>query len=112
MSIENENATRERVLTELDNLANKANPGDIVLITYAGHGAPLEDKDGDEADGSDEAWVMYDGFLLDDEINAKLRKFKEGVRVVLVSDSCHSGSMGRDIALFSKEEAGRLQNNK
>ena len=54
--------------------------------------------EGDETDTNDEAWVTYSGFLTDDELFRSLDYFREGVRVLLVSDSCHSGTMNRQFA--------------
>ena len=96
----NSEATREAILAYLKDMAFKTEPGDILLITYAGHGAPIPDTDEngsvkDETDGFDESWVTYSGFLLDDELYAAYAGFKEGVRILVVSDSCHSGTMLR-----------------
>src|SRR5262249_33114383 len=35
----------------------------------------------------------YDGELVDDELYASLSEFREGVRILAFSDSCHSGSV-------------------
>ena len=70
--------------------------GDIFLLTYAGHGASVADSSGDEIDdGRDETWCLFDRQLLDDELYALWSDFQEGVRVLVVSDSCHSGSVIR-----------------
>ena len=36
---------------------------------------------------------MYDAQLLDDELRVMYAEFDEGVRVLVVSDSCHSGTL-------------------
>lgn len=36
------------------------------IIQYSGHGTNRLDLDGDEGDGYDEGWYMYDGVLWDD----------------------------------------------
>lgn len=77
-------------------LAAHSGEGDaIVLITYSGHGTSLrgEDASGDEGDGADEAWCAYDGLILDDELGGLWADFPAGARVVVVADSCHSGSV-------------------
>ena len=97
-TLKNEQATRENILNFLSKAAADSEVGDIVLISYAGHGAPIRDDDfNEETDGWDEAWVTYDGFLLDDELYTAFKEFQEGVRVLLVSDSCHSGTMARGL---------------
>ncbi|MCY1019525.1 caspase family protein [Pyxidicoccus sp. MSG2] len=88
-------ATRARVLKEFEEAARVLQPGDLFLLTYSGHGGQLPDMNGDEADGRDETWVLYDGELVDDEIYAGLSKLRQGVRVFMLSDSCHSGSVSR-----------------
>jgi metacaspase-1 len=39
---------------------------------------------------------LYDGELIDDELYAALNKFAAGVRIFVLSDSCHSGAVLRD----------------
>ncbi|HEU4423236.1 MAG TPA: caspase family protein [Pilimelia sp.] len=76
-----------------------ASSGDAVVITYSGHGTWVPDRDGDEPDARDEALCPYDisrrGPLLDDELFELFSERRRGVRVVLISDSCHSGSVAR-----------------
>ena len=65
-------------------------------MTYAGHGSSVPDFSGDELDdGKDETWCLYDREMLDDELYDGWRNFKRGVRVLVISDSCHSGSVLR-----------------
>jgi hypothetical protein len=45
-----------------------------LLIWYSGHGSYTYDVNGDEGDGQDEVICLYDGNLLDDEINVILQK--------------------------------------
>ena len=89
----NEEGTRDAV-TNAINLASKALvTGDMLFISYSGHGASIPDKSGDEEDGKDESWCLFDGYLLDDELYALWTKFEKGVRIMVVSDSCHSGTV-------------------
>lgn len=69
--------------------------GDIFFISYAGHGASVPDKSGDEDDGKDETWCLYDGLMLDDYLYFLWSRFQPGVRLVIASDSCHSGTVAR-----------------
>ena len=102
-TLENEQATKAKICSQIIQLGNKVQNGGILLITYAGHGAPipnnpLEEDEGDTEDtqdGYDEAWVSYDGFILDDELFECFSEIDNEIRVVLVSDSCHSESMSR-----------------
>ncbi len=45
----------------------------------------------------DETWVCYDRQLVDDELYELWGKFKSGVRILALSDSCHSGTVTRKI---------------
>jgi metacaspase-1 len=85
--------TRSRVIKEITNAANALKSGDIFMLTYSGHGGNLPDLNGDEIDSQDETWCLYDGELLDDEIYTLLAKFAAGVRILVFSDSCHSGTV-------------------
>jgi metacaspase-1 len=47
------------------------------------------------SDKKDETWCLYDGELIDDELYNELGGFAAGVRVLVLSDGCHSGSVVR-----------------
>lgn len=86
-------ATRGAVLGQLDALAGELQAGDSLVISYSGHGGQLPDRNREEDDGLDETWCLYDGQLIDDELYRAWAAFAAGVRVAVVSDSCHSGSV-------------------
>lgn len=92
-------ATREGILDGLKSIVGQSQPKDRVIITFSGHGTFVPDDSGDEADKADEAWCPYDvtsqGAIKDDEIAAIFRTAPKGVRIVMISDSCHSGTMAR-----------------
>ncbi|MGW7210832.1 caspase family protein, partial [Streptomyces sp. NPDC054837] len=89
-------ATTQATLSEIGQAATTLDAGDIFVLTYAGHGAQLTDHESDEPDQRDETWVMYDRQLLDDELWGAFSAFKAGVRIVTISDSCHSGTVIRE----------------
>lgn len=91
------NATSHNFFAALGELARVAKAGDIVCVTNSSHGGQVPDYDGDESDGHDETVCMYDREILDDELAAAWATFAPGVRVLWVSDSCHSGTMVRAI---------------
>lgn len=108
----NESATHEAIENNFKTLENYIHHGDIVYIHLSGHGQAVEDEDGDEVDGWDEAFIPYnaelnyreDGYhgenhLLDDELNVYLnsirRKVGETGIVYVVIDACHAGSSYR-----------------
>lgn len=89
--------TRKKVLAAIKSAATALTSGDIFFLTYSGHGGQLPDMNGDEVDNQDETWCLYDGELADDDLNLALCAFKSGVRVLVLSDSCHSGTATRAI---------------
>ena len=96
--IADEQATAGKVLEALGRYARLLQPGGLFLLTYSGHGGTVEDpffmkKKGDEAE--DETWCLYDRQLIDDELYEAFLQFREGVRILVVSDSCHSGTVTR-----------------
>ena len=88
-------ATTANVIKEIRSAAKKLATGDTFLMTYSGHGAQVEDLSGDEADGEDETWCLYDRMFLDDEQRELYAEFAKGVNIVVLADSCHSGSATR-----------------
>ncbi|MEY8879299.1 MAG: caspase family protein [Leptothrix sp. (in: b-proteobacteria)] len=88
-------ATRARVLAALRKAAATLVKGDYFLLTYSGHGGQVDDVTGEETDRLDETWCLYDGQLIDDELYLELSQFAAGVRVLVLSDSCHSGTVTR-----------------
>lgn len=88
--LRDEEAKVDAVRHHLD-AARTLRAGDLLLVTYAGHGTQLVDTSGDE--DLDETWELWDGTMLDDEIGALLAAIPADVAVVLVSDSCHSASV-------------------
>lgn len=93
-------ATKAAMVTGIETLIGGAISGDLVVITYSGHGTYVPDLNGDEVDGLDEGLCPYDlqtggEALLDDEIHELFNARKAGVRLVLISDSCHSGTVTR-----------------
>jgi metacaspase-1 len=88
-------ATRAAVTSAIEEAAGSLVVGDIFLLSYAGHGGYVPDVSGDEPDARDETWCLYDGELIDDELWQVWKGFAAGVRVLVFSDSCHSGTVSR-----------------
>ena len=87
-------ATREAVLDRIHAYAGSLQNGDLLVVSYSGHGGQIPDQNGDEDDdGLDETWCLYNGELLDDELFEAWTKFRDGVRILVFSDSCHSGTV-------------------
>jgi hypothetical protein len=94
-------ASAAEVARAIGQAARQLESGDICLVTYSGHGSQITDATGDEPDGKDETWVLWDRQLLDDELNGLWSNFAAGVRIFVLSDSCHSGTVAR-MALFKR----------
>ena len=91
-------ATSDAVLAAIERAAGELDRGDLFLCTYSGHGGQVPDRNGEgEEDRSDETWVAYDRQIVDDELYALWSRFAPGVRIFVLSDSCHSGTVVRDI---------------
>ncbi|MGK0222619.1 MAG: putative caspase-like protein, partial [Limisphaerales bacterium] len=90
-------ATTHGVKEGILHAASELESGDIFFMYYSGHGGSTNDKSADEAgDGKDETLCLYDAQLLDDELYVLWPHFAAGVRVLVVADCCHSGSMTRN----------------
>ena len=95
----NEQATSAAVIQAIGRAAQQMNSEDILLLTYSGHGGIVDDVTGGEPgdDGKDETWVLYDRMLLDDELEQLWTQFADGARIFVLSDSCHSGTVTREL---------------
>ncbi|SDC44643.1 Caspase domain-containing protein [Variovorax sp. CF079] len=105
-------ATKAGMVDGFRKVIGAAVRSDVVVITFSGHGTYQYDIDGDEEDDLDEALCPHDiraidAALIDDEIHALFKARKDGVHIVLISDSCHSGTVSRAIPRSGDVEAGR-----
>jgi metacaspase-1 len=95
-------ATWKRVTGKIKKAAADLTSGDIFLLTFSGHGSvirpswiernvdpwPASVKVGEWV----QTWVLWDRELVDKEMRKIWMKFRQGVRVLVVLDSCHSFS--------------------
>lgn len=92
-------ATKAAMVAAIKSLVTGAAAGDSLVITFSGHGTVAPDQDGDEPDGVDEGLCPYDinkgNALIDDEIRVLFAQRTPGARLLLISDSCHSGTVTR-----------------
>lgn len=92
-------ATKSNMHEAISKIVGDTGREDIAVITFSGHGTWLADEDGDEPDGRDEALCPYDmtegQILTDDDLYAIFRERKRGARIIMISDSCHSGTVAR-----------------
>lgn len=105
-------ATYKSIEKSIGKLIQSVQRGDVVYIHLSGHGQAVEDENGDEEDGWDEAFIPYDAercyrekgyhgenHFLDDKLNEHLntirRRIGETGVVYVVIDACHAGSSYR-----------------
>jgi hypothetical protein len=102
-------AVKARVLQEIENVASRCQAGDYFMFYYSGHGTQVDDLDGDEDDGKDEALCLVNAggqlntstCLTDDDFAACLYEYvAEDVNIIVICDCCHSGT----ICDFSKSD--------
>ncbi|MCY1022352.1 caspase family protein [Pyxidicoccus sp. MSG2] len=89
------NASRFQVLTALQAAADTLQGGDLLFMSYSGFGGQLPDLTGTRAGGLVEAWCLHDGMLPVQAVYAKLALLREDVRVFLLTDTCHTGTVAR-----------------
>ena len=111
-SVIDEQATFQNITSQLTSFINKTKKGDIIYLHFSSHGQPVEDLDGDEEDGWDEAIVPIDAYklykkgqyegkhhLLDDQLNKYVKKLREKIGntgfLYVVIDACHAGTSSR-----------------
>lgn len=107
--------TRAAILAGLAALAQRARPGDWVVVYLSGHGSqqpqpplPAGSSTYREPDGLDEIFLPHDigrwdgrqgtvqGALVDDEIGLALAAIRaRGARLWAIFDTCHAGDMAR-----------------
>jgi len=92
-------ATRKGILSAMEATIKNAKYRDSIIFTYSGHGTFIPDEDGDESDGTDECLVPHDidtnGPITDDELFELFSSKAFGVKLVFLSDSCHSGTVAK-----------------
>jgi hypothetical protein len=93
-------ATSTAVLGVMEKAAKELFEDDFFLLTYSGHGGQINDAGNDEPDGLDETWVLFDRQLVDDELYAAWSLFRPSMRVLVLSDSCHSGTMTKAMLMY------------
>ena len=125
--LKNELATTRNILSELDRIVRETKPGDRVFFHYSGHGFQVPDEYiMDEKDGLDEVIAPYNvqavnkpngkvnltltngTYITDDVFNDYAVKLA-GRSVVMMFDSCHSGSISRSLSSKSKENSRYLR---
>lgn len=90
-----EDATAEAILGSIDDVARVMQPSDLLCVTYSGHGGQMRDPWG--LYGTVDTLCAYDRQIIGHELGMLWSSFRSGSRVLFLSDSCHSGTVTRQI---------------
>jgi Caspase domain len=101
-------ADRASVLREVNAMLPRVGPGDLIVLSIAGHGAQEPERvKGSQPDGMDDVFLLP-GFeinaagsqqrIMGSEFNHIIKEFESrGARVLFVADVCHGGGMAREV---------------
>ena len=105
--VQDKDATHDGILAAFKRyLIDEAQPGDVCLFFYSGHGSQVKNTKGGEADQLDETLVPYDWNrpilkredakdIRDKEIFKLFKEAAAKVTLTALFDSCHSGDIAR-----------------
>ena len=120
--IQDKLATMAGIRNGLEQLIERSNPGDIVVIHFSSHGEQLEDFNGNKPDGLEESIVSYqarqppygseptkeevlklsEGYFRDDELGRYVDRLRARLgrngQVVVLMDLCYAGTGTRGTA--------------
>ena len=87
--------TGKNIRQALSELVGSAEEGDVLFVHYSGHGTRLPAETGEDDDtGFDECIVPSDmNLITDDDFKEFVDGVPKGCRLIIVSDSCHSGGL-------------------
>jgi metacaspase-1 len=85
------NANSRQLFADIQDAAGKLDANDVLFLSYSGHGDRPQDANGHDA------WCLYDREVIGNELAAAWPQFKQGVKVYVVADSCHSGTSIRTL---------------
>lgn len=103
--LKTELATASTILSCIEAAASTLVSGDTFVFYFSGHGGQKPDANGDEEiDGQDETLCTYASEIVDDDLAKLWQKFAAGVRIVMLSDCCHSGTNPSFIGMSAIQE--------
>jgi len=104
------NASRAKVIAGFREHLTQAGPEDMAVIYYSGHGSTgitAREFQAATSDSQEQTWVLHDSRepgkydLADKEIALLLEEVGvRSPRIVVIADSCHSGSVTRELEQF------------
>ncbi|MFO7892567.1 MAG: caspase family protein [Longimicrobiales bacterium] len=101
-------ATRLGIANAILRHLGQAGPDGTAVFFYSGHGTQLDENvgitgrlDPESDNNKDEALAVYDGIILDEEVNFLLQQIEAENTLVLV-DACYSGTVNRAADAMAK----------
>ena len=101
-------ATRAAVANAIVHHLGQAGPQGTAALFFSGHGTQLGENigltgpyDAESGNQMDEAFVVYDGIILDDEMGYLLQQLRTDNTLVVI-DACFSGTMTRGADAMAK----------
>jgi len=93
-------ATRKTLMDRIKETARKPGAGEWGVLTFSGHGSQAVDRNHDELDGLDETIVSVElDQIIDDEYQKLLAGRNPKSKLLVVCDSCFSGTIARGFSL-------------
>ena len=91
--------TKRHIQAGLQQMVAYSRPGDVLVVSFSGHGGRVADTDGDEEDGYDSSLMPVDfrtaGQIVDDDLlKYFIKAIPAGVHTTMLVDACHCGSVG------------------
>jgi hypothetical protein len=106
--LRNAEVTRTTIETALHALGLRAKPGDWIVFYYSGHGAEAEADIKGTADGDTNQFIPLAGFdpdrqdaerfIVDKDFYAWMARYiPADVHILMIADTCHSGTLNRSV---------------
>lgn len=96
--LQNGQCTAEGIRQAAERALANVRPGGLLILYYSGHGGQVSDPgDASETDGRSETICLWDGQLSDNIVWDLLCRVPEGIRIWMITDSCHSGTNYRGV---------------
>ncbi|KAJ3021488.1 UNVERIFIED_CONTAM: hypothetical protein HDU68_009605 [Siphonaria sp. JEL0065] len=120
LMLTDDNRSDPRMLPTLRNmlaafiwLVSNTRPGDELFFSYSGHGGQVPDNDGGKASGMDSTLCPMDfqtaGQIRSDDVHKYLvAGLPEGVKLTVVMDCCHSGTMMELPYTYRPDASGKM----
>jgi hypothetical protein len=92
-----EEATAAAFVSAMRDACERLSDGDLLVVTFSGHGGQVPDANSDEQDRMDETWALFDRQIVNDELHELWRGYEEGVRIAVFEDCSNSGTVARGL---------------